>query len=86
MARNADNRKGKGRVVRMPQNLTVKERQVVLKVAETMSRVCSNATAEQLAEIAADPEFATTPRYFKEAMRSFGTPLPKNANRMVQNV
>lgn len=86
MARNADNRKGKGRAVRMPQNLTVKERQGVLKVAESMSRVCSNATAEQLAEIAADPAFASTPRFFKEAMRSFGTPLPSNANRMVQNV
>ena len=58
----------------------------VLKVAETLYRACSNATAEQLAEIAADPEFATAPRFFKAAMRSFGTPLPTNANRMVQNV
>ena len=86
MARNADNRKGKGRAFRRPQNLTVKERQVVLKVAETLSRACSNATAEQLAEIAADPEFVSAPRFFKEAMRSFGTTLPTNANRMVQNV
>ena len=86
MARNADNRKGKGRPVRLPQNLTVKERQVVLKVAETLSRACSNATAEQLAEIASDPAFVNAPRFFKEAMRSFGTPLPTNANRMVQNV
>ena len=86
MARNADNRKGKGRAVRMPQNLTVKERQVVLKVAETLSRVCRNATPEQLAELAADPVFANAPRCLKEAMRSFGTPLPTNANRMVQDV
>ena len=86
MARNADNRKGKGRAVRMPQNLTVKERQVVMRLAEQMSQICSNATAEQLAELSADPEFATAPRFFKEAMRSFGTPLPTNANRMVQNV
>ena len=86
MARNADNRKGKGRAFRRPQNLTVKERQVVLKVAETLSRACSNATAEQLAELAADPDLATAPRFFKEAMRSFGTPLPTNANRMVQDV
>ena len=86
MARNADNRKGRGRPVRMPQNLAAKDRQVVLKLAEQMSRICSSATAEQLAELAADPEFATAPRFFKEAMRSFGTPLPTNANRMVQNV
>ena len=86
MARNADNRKGRGRPVRMPQNLAVKDRQVVLKLAEQMSRICSNATAEQLTELAADPEFATAPRFFKEAMRSFGTPLPTNATRMVQNV
>ena len=86
MARNADNRKGNSRAVRMPQNLTVKERQVVLKVAETLSRACSNATAEQLAELAADPDIATAPRCFKEAMRSFGTPLPNNATRMVQDV
>ena len=86
MARNADNRKGRGRPVRMPQNLAVKDRQVVLKLAEQMSRICSNATAEQLAELAADPDFATAPRFFKEAMRSFGTTLPTNANRMVQNV
>ncbi len=86
MARNADNRKGRGRPVRMPQNLAVKDRQVVLKLAEQMSRICSNATAEQLAELTADPEFASAPRFFKEAMRSFGTPLPTNANRMVQDV
>ena len=86
MARNADNRNGKRRPVRLPQNLTVKERQVVMRLAEKMSQVCSNATPEQLAELAADPEFATAPRFFKAAMRSFGTPLPTNANRMVQNV
>lgn len=86
MARNADNRKGRGRPVRMPQNLAVKNRQVVLKLAEQMSRICSNATAEQLAELAADPDIATAPRFFKEAMRSFGTPLPTDATRMVQNV
>jgi len=86
MARNADNRKGKRRPVRLPQNLTVKERQVVMRLAERMSQICSNATPEQLAELAADPEFVSAPRFFKEAMRSFGTPLPTNANRMVQNV
>ena len=86
MARNADNRKGKRRPVQLPQNLTVKERQVVMRLAEKMSQVCSNATPEQLAELAADPEFATAPRFFRAAMRSFGTPLPTNANRMVQNV
>ena len=86
MARNADNRKGKRRPVRLPQNLTVKERQVVMRLAEKMAQVCSKATPEQLAELAADPEFATAPRFFKEAMRSFGTPLPHHANRMVQNV
>ena len=86
MARNADNRKEKGRAVRIPKNLTVKERQVVMKVAETLSRACSNATAEQLAEIASDPAFVNAPRYFREAMRSFGTPLPNNATRMVQDV
>ena len=86
MARNADNRKGKGRAVRMPQNLTVKERQVVMRLAEKMSQICSNATTDQLAELAADPEFATAPRFFKEAMRSFGTPLPTHEYRMVQNV
>ena len=86
MARNADNRKGKRRPVRLPQNLTVKERQVVMRLAEQMAQVCSKATPDQLAELAADPEFATAPRFFKEAMRSFGTPLPTNANRMVQNV
>ena len=86
MARNIDNRKRKRRPIRLPQNLTVKERQVVMRLAEMMSQVCSNATPEQLAELAADPEFATAPRFFKAAMRSFGTPLPTNANRMVQNV
>ena len=86
MARNADNRKRKRRPFQLPQNLTVKERQVVMRLAEKMSQVCSNATPEQLAELAADPEFATAPRFFRAAMRSFGTPLPTNANRMVQNV
>ena len=86
MARNADNRKGKRSPVQLPQNLTVKEKQVVMRLAEKMSQVCSNATPEQLAELAADPEFATAPRFFRAAMRSFGTPLPTNANRMVQNV
>lgn len=83
MARNADSRKGKRRPIRLPQNLTVKERQVVMRLAEIMSQVCSNATPEQLAELAADPEFASAPRFFRAAMRSFGTPLPTNANPMV---
>ena len=86
MARNADNRKGKRRPVRLPQNLTVKERQVVMRLAEQMSQICSNATPEQLAELAADPEFADAPRWFKEGLRSAGIPLPHHANRMVQNV
>ena len=86
MARNADNRKGKRRPVRLPQNLTVKERQVVMRLAERMSQICSNATPEQLAELAADPEFADAPRWFKEGLRSAGIPLPHHANRMVQNV
>ena len=86
MARNADNRKGKRRPVQLPQNLTVKEKQVVMRLAEKMSQVCSNATPEQLAELAADPEFADAPRWFKEGLRSAGIPLPHHANRMVQNV
>ena len=41
---------------------------------------------EQVAELAADPEFADAPRWFKEGLRSAGIPLPHHANRMVQNV
>ena len=86
MARNADNRAMKKRPLRFPKGTTPTEQKVCLSVINTMARVCSNATPEQLAELAADPEFATAPRFFKEAMRSFGTPLPTNANRMVQDV
>lgn len=86
MARGADNRKVKGRIVRLPKGHTAKNRAALQKQAEWMSTLCSDLTAEQWAEICDESNFATTPRYFKEAMRSFGIPLPKNANRMVQNV
>ena len=85
MARSADNRNG-NRINRQPKSLTAKNRAELLKQAEWMSTLCSNMTAEQWAEVCDESNFLTTPRYFREAMRSFGTPLPTNANRMVQNV
>lgn len=86
MARNADNRAMKKRPLRFPKGTTPTEQKVCLSVINTMARVCSNATPEQLAELAADPEFADAPRWFKEGLRSAGIPLPHHANRMVQNV
>jgi len=85
MARSADNRKG-NRIVRPPKSHTAKNRAALLKQAEWMSTLCSDMTAERWAEICDESNFLTTPRYFREAMRSFGTPLPTNANQMVQNV
>ena len=86
MARNADNRAMKKRTLRFPKGTTPKEQKVCLSVINTLARACRNASDEQLAELAADPEFADAPRWFKEGLRSAGIPLPHHANRMVQNV
>ena len=86
MAHNADNRAMKKRTLRFPKGITPTEQKVYLSVINTMARVCSNATPEQLAELAAEPKVADAPRWFKEGLRSAGISLPHHANRMVQNV